>query len=55
MASSYFEVRGRLRLGDTVVDERSLVRKQGIDVTTLWRERGALGQDLPAFGGAAPQ
>ena len=42
VASSYFEVRGRLRLGDATVDERSLVRRQGIEVATLWRERGAL-------------
>ena len=41
VASSYFEVRGRLRLGDAMVDERSLVRKLGLEVTTLWRERGA--------------
>ncbi len=47
IASSYFEVRGRLRLGDTMVDERSLVRKQGIDVTTLWRERGAFDRESP--------
>ena len=39
--SSYFEVRGRLRIGDTIVDERSLVRRVGVEVTTLWRERGA--------------
>ncbi len=45
VASSYFEVRGRLRLGDTMVDERSLVRKQGLDVTTLWRERGAFDRE----------
>lgn len=45
VASSYFEVRGRLRLGDAMVDERSLVRKQGIEVTTLWRERGAFDRD----------
>ena len=45
VASSYFEVRGRLRLGDAMVDERSLVRKQGIDVTTLWRERGAFDRE----------
>ncbi|WP_298214390.1 type II secretion system minor pseudopilin GspK [Acidovorax sp.] len=45
VASSYFEVRGRLRLGDAMVDERSLVRKQGIDVVTLWRERGAFDRD----------
>lgn len=41
VASAYFEVQGRLRLGNTVVQERSLVRKQGIEVTTLRRERGA--------------
>lgn len=46
VASSYFEVRGRLRLGDAMVDERSLVRKQGIDVTTLWRERGAFDREI---------
>ena len=45
VASSYFEVRGRLRLGDAMVDERSLVRRQGIDVTTLWRERGAFDRE----------
>lgn len=45
VASSYFEVRGRLRLGDVMVDERSLVRKQGIEVTTLWRERGAFDRE----------
>ncbi|MFN7155457.1 MAG: type II secretion system minor pseudopilin GspK [Acidovorax sp.] len=45
IGSSYFEVRGRLRLGDAIVDERSLVRKQGRDVTTLWRERGAFDRE----------
>ncbi|AVS84077.1 general secretion pathway protein GspK [Paracidovorax avenae] len=39
--SSYYEVRGRLRLGDTVVEERSLVYKAGSTARTLWRERGA--------------
>ena len=41
IASRYFEVRGRLRLGATMVDERSLVSRQGTIITTLWRERGA--------------
>ena len=41
IASRYFEVRGRLRLGASMVDERSLVYRQGSTVTTLWRERGA--------------
>ncbi len=55
VASSYFEVRGRLRLGDTMVDERSLVRKQGIDVTTLWRERGAFDRESPLAAAAPPR
>ncbi len=42
VASSYFEVRGRLRLDGAVVEERSLVFKQRGDVRTLWRERGGL-------------
>jgi general secretion pathway protein K len=37
--SDYFEVRGRLRLEDSVLEERSLVRRQQRDVTTLRRER----------------
>ena len=39
--SSYFEVRGRLRLRDVTVNERSLVHRTGRTVTTLARERGA--------------
>ena len=42
--SDYFEVRGRLRLGDTTVHERSWVRRQNQAVTTFWRERGASAQ-----------
>jgi len=41
IASSYFEVHGRLRLGDVTVQERSRVRRLGMEATTLWRERGA--------------
>jgi general secretion pathway protein K len=37
--SSYFEVRGRLRLDDTVIEERSLVTRTGLDVRVVWRER----------------
>lgn len=39
--SRYFEVRGSLRLGDRVIQERSLVQRNGLDVKTLWRERVA--------------
>jgi general secretion pathway protein K len=41
-ASRFFEVRGRLRLGDTVVEERSVVMRDGLDVKTIWRERGVV-------------
>ena len=40
ISSRYFEVLGRLRLGDTRVQERSLVRRTNMEVQTLWRERG---------------
>ena len=39
-STSYFEIRGRLRLGETLVSERSLVHRNGMTVVTLWRERG---------------
>lgn len=42
--SSFFEIRGRLRLGDALLSERSVVRRQGpnkMDVATLWRERSS--------------
>ena len=42
IASRYFEVRGRLRLEQTIVEERSLVQRDGNTVKTLWRERGAI-------------
>lgn len=40
-SSNYFEVRGRLRLGDASVSERSLVQRTGTQVATLWRVRVA--------------
>ncbi len=42
VASRFFEVRGRLRLGDVVVEERSVVQRDGLDVRTLQRERGVV-------------
>lgn len=41
VATSYFEVYGRLRLEGTWVEEHSLVQRNGVVVTTLWRVRGA--------------
>ncbi|RYX91700.1 MAG: general secretion pathway protein GspK [Comamonadaceae bacterium] len=46
VASRYFEVRGRLRLENIIVEERSVVQRDGLDVKTLWRERGV--PTLPA-------
>ncbi len=39
ISSQYFEVRGRLRLGDWVVLEESLLSREGLNVTTVWRRR----------------
>jgi general secretion pathway protein K len=46
VGSDYFVVRGRLRLEDRVLEERSLVQRKGRDVTTLSRER-LNSQDTP--------
>ncbi len=40
VASRFFEVRGRLRLDQTTVQERSLVQRDGLEVKALWRDRG---------------
>ncbi|GAB2465926.1 type II secretion system minor pseudopilin GspK [Comamonas humi] len=40
-STNYFEVWARLRFDDLVVQERSLVYRQGLAVTTVVRERGA--------------
>jgi general secretion pathway protein K len=42
VSSRFFEVRGQLRVGERVVQERSLVQREGQRVKVLWRERGAL-------------
>lgn len=39
--SSFFEVRGRLRMGDVAIEEHSVVQRLGREVRTLQRERGA--------------
>ena len=40
--SRFFEVRGRLRLDQAVVEEHSVVQRDGLEVKTLWRDRGTL-------------
>lgn len=44
--SNFFEVRGRIRLGDRVLEEVSLVQRRGLDVIPLQRQRTSL-QDAP--------
>jgi general secretion pathway protein K len=39
VSSRFFEVRGRLRLGASVMEERSILRRDGLSVRTLARER----------------
>lgn len=39
VVSSYFEVRGRLRLDDRVLEQRSLVERRGLDMLVLQREQ----------------
>jgi general secretion pathway protein K len=40
VSSRFFEVLGRLRQDQTVVDELSVLQRDGLDVKTLWRDRG---------------
>jgi general secretion pathway protein K len=40
--SRFFEVSGRLRLADRIIQERSLVERGTPDVKTLWRERAVV-------------
>lgn len=44
--SSFFEVRGRIRLGDRVLEELSLLERRGLEVLPLQRQRVNL-QDAP--------
>ncbi len=39
VGSRFFEVRGRLRLQETEVTEHALVQRNGMAVTTVWRDR----------------
>jgi general secretion pathway protein K len=39
--SRFFEVRGQLRQDKGVVEEHSVVQRDGLNVKTLWRDRGA--------------
>lgn len=46
-ASGFFEVHGRLRIDQTVIEERSVVQRLGLEVQTVQRERGAFATAAP--------
>jgi general secretion pathway protein K len=48
VASSYFEVTGRLRLFDRVLEERSIVERRGLDMVPIQRERLSLNEQATA-------
>lgn len=52
VASRFFEVRGRLRTEQGTAEELSLVRRDGLDVKTLWREREAVQAQMTAPPGS---
>ncbi|HXS30991.1 MAG TPA: hypothetical protein VN755_09170, partial [Steroidobacteraceae bacterium] len=39
VSSRYFFVQGRLRLGDRVLEERSLIERRQLDIVVLSRDR----------------
>ncbi len=41
VSSSWFEVRGRLRLEERIVEEHAVLERRGIEVLTIFRERRA--------------
>ncbi|MGI9133851.1 MAG: type II secretion system minor pseudopilin GspK [Rhodoferax sp.] len=43
VSSSFFEVYGRLRLDQAVVEQISVLQRNGMDVKTLWRDSGPSG------------
>lgn len=47
VGTNYFEVYGRLRLDRTYVEEHSLLQRNGVTVTTIWRTRGAGATNTP--------
>jgi general secretion pathway protein K len=47
VASSFFEIGGQLRIGQTTVQEISVVQRSGVKVTVLWRTRGVAASSPP--------
>ena len=54
VATSYFEVRTRLKLNKTWLDERATVQRDGTSVRVILRERGAVAAAQPAAPATPP-
>lgn len=50
VASSFFESRGRLRLGQMVVEERSVLQRYGLEVRSVQRQRGVIDAPVGDLG-----
>jgi general secretion pathway protein K len=49
VATNFFQINGRLRLEQTLVEEQTLVRRDNFgNITTLWRERAVVASPEPA-------
>jgi general secretion pathway protein K len=48
--TQYFQVIGRLRIDQVVIEERSMVQRVGLNVRALQRERGAFETFVPQAG-----
>jgi general secretion pathway protein K len=48
VASGFFEVRTTLKLNQTSVEERATIKRDGLNVRVLWRDRGAVASGTPA-------
>ncbi|MGE4240835.1 type II secretion system minor pseudopilin GspK [Ramlibacter sp.] len=55
VTTRYFEIRGRLRLDDSIVEERSIVQRDGLEVRVVQRERGVVDPDALALAPPVPR
>ena len=47
VSSRFFEVNGQLRLEQSIVQEQSVLQRDGMNVKTLWRQRGVAAATAP--------
>jgi general secretion pathway protein K len=47
VTTRFFEIRGKLQVDQTTVQEQTVVQRDGLDVKTLWRRRGVVQMPAP--------